>query len=139
MTATAVILAAGMGTRMKSARPKVLHEIAGRPMLRHLIAACEAAFDRIVVVIGPGMEAVAQAASPHASVVQRERLGTAHAALQAEHLFGEGEVTAIWLASAAAHTDGSECVTMSPLTCQIQRSDMAPDSDGTVPLLLIPG
>jgi bifunctional UDP-N-acetylglucosamine pyrophosphorylase/glucosamine-1-phosphate N-acetyltransferase len=96
MTATAVILAAGMGTRMKSARPKVLHEIAGRPMLRHLIAACEPVFDRIVVVTGPGMDDVAAAARPHASVVQRERLGTAHAALQAAELFGEGEVAVLY-------------------------------------------
>ncbi len=96
MTATAIILAAGMGTRMKSARPKVLHEIAGRPMLRHLIGACEAVFDRIVVVTGPAMEAVAEAASPHASVVQQERLGTAHAALQAAGLFGDGEVAVLY-------------------------------------------
>lgn len=96
MTATAVILAAGMGTRMKSARPKVLHEIAGRPMLRHLIAACEIAFERIVVVTGPGMEAVAAVAAPHASVVQQEQLGTAHAALQAAALFGEGDVAVLY-------------------------------------------
>ncbi len=96
MTATAIILAAGMGTRMKSARPKVLHDIAGRPMLRHLIAACEAAFERIVVVTGPGMEAVAEAARPHACVVQQERLGTAHAALQAADLFGTGDVAVLY-------------------------------------------
>ena len=58
MPATAVILAAGLGTRMKSALPKTLHKIAGRPMLRHLLASCEAVFDRIVVVVGPEMEAV---------------------------------------------------------------------------------
>ena len=57
MNATAVLLAAGFGTRMKSALPKALHPIAGRPMLRHLVGACEAAFDRIAVVVGPGMEA----------------------------------------------------------------------------------
>ncbi len=44
MHATAVILAAGLGTRMKSARPKALHKIAGRPMLRHLLDACEQVF-----------------------------------------------------------------------------------------------
>ena len=55
---------------MKSALPKALHRIAGRPMLNHLIASCEAVFDRIVVVVGPGMEAVARAAAPHATVVQ---------------------------------------------------------------------
>jgi bifunctional UDP-N-acetylglucosamine pyrophosphorylase/glucosamine-1-phosphate N-acetyltransferase len=82
-TAVAIILAAGLGTRMRSSLPKALHPIAGRPMLGHLIAACEAAFSRIVVVVGPGMEALERAAAPHATVVQAERLGTGHAALQA--------------------------------------------------------
>jgi bifunctional UDP-N-acetylglucosamine pyrophosphorylase / glucosamine-1-phosphate N-acetyltransferase len=53
MASTAVILAAGFGTRMKSSLPKTLHKIAGRSMLRHLLASCELAFDRIIVVIGP--------------------------------------------------------------------------------------
>ncbi|MBV8871051.1 MAG: bifunctional UDP-N-acetylglucosamine diphosphorylase/glucosamine-1-phosphate N-acetyltransferase GlmU [Acetobacteraceae bacterium] len=96
MPATAVILAAGIGSRMKSALPKALHPIAGRPMLRHLLATCEAVFDRIVVVVGPGMEAVAGAAAPHPSVVQAERLGTAHAARQAEAAFGDGEVAVLY-------------------------------------------
>ncbi len=96
MNATAVILAAGLGTRMKSKLAKVLHPIAGRPMLRHLLASAEAAFDRVVVVVGPGMEDVADAAAPHAAVVQRERLGTAHAALQAAHLFGDGDVAVLY-------------------------------------------
>lgn len=94
--ATAIILAAGLGTRMKSALPKALHPIAGRPMLRHLIASCEEAFDRVVVVLGPEMEALARVAQPHATVVQHERLGTAHAALQAEALFGNGEVAVLY-------------------------------------------
>ncbi len=94
--ATAVILAAGMGTRMRSALPKTLHRIAGRSMLRHLLASCEAVFDRIVVVIGPDMDAVAREAAPHTCVVQAERRGTAHAALQAAHLFGEGEVAVLY-------------------------------------------
>ncbi len=96
MSATAILLAAGLGTRMKSALPKVLHQVAGRPMLRHLITSCETVFDRIVVVVGPGMEAVSAGAAPHASVVQHERLGTAHAARQAEALFGEGEVAVLY-------------------------------------------
>ena len=96
MAATAVLLAAGMGTRMRSRLPKALHPIAGRPMLRHLIASCEAAFDRIVVVTGPGMEPVAKAAHPHASVVQTDRLGTAHAALQAADLLGDGDVAILY-------------------------------------------
>lgn len=93
---TAVILAAGLGTRMKSRLPKTLHPIAGRPMLRHLLASAEAVFDRIVVVIGPEMEAVGAAAKPHAVVVQHERLGTAHAARQAVTYFGTGEVAILY-------------------------------------------
>jgi bifunctional UDP-N-acetylglucosamine pyrophosphorylase / glucosamine-1-phosphate N-acetyltransferase len=96
MHATAVILAAGLGTRMKSALPKTLHRIAGRSMLRHLLASCEQVFDRIVVVVGPDMEAVQREAAPHATVVQQERLGTAHAALAAEASFGDGEVAILY-------------------------------------------
>jgi bifunctional UDP-N-acetylglucosamine pyrophosphorylase / glucosamine-1-phosphate N-acetyltransferase len=96
MPATAIILAAGFGTRMKSAMPKAMHPIAGRPMLRHLLASCEAAFDRIVVVVGPDMEALAALAAPHQVVVQTDRLGTAHAALQAVPHFGDGEVAVLY-------------------------------------------
>ena len=95
MSTTAVILAAGLGTRMKSALPKALHPIAGRPMLSHLLASAAEVFDRIVVVTGPGMEAVAVIAAPHATVIQHERLGTAHAALQAAPLFAEADEVAI--------------------------------------------
>jgi bifunctional UDP-N-acetylglucosamine pyrophosphorylase/glucosamine-1-phosphate N-acetyltransferase len=96
MQATAILLAAGLGTRMNSALPKTLHKIAGRSMLRHLLASCEAVFDRIVVVLGPGMEAVEQEAAPHACVIQHERIGTAHAALQAVEHFGTGEVAVLY-------------------------------------------
>jgi bifunctional UDP-N-acetylglucosamine pyrophosphorylase / glucosamine-1-phosphate N-acetyltransferase len=96
MPATAVILAAGLGRRMKSALPKALHPLAGRPMLRHLLASCEQVFDRIAVVVGPDMDAVQAVAAPHACVVQAERLGTAHAALQAAALFGTGEVAVLY-------------------------------------------
>jgi bifunctional UDP-N-acetylglucosamine pyrophosphorylase/glucosamine-1-phosphate N-acetyltransferase len=96
MQSTAVILAAGLGTRMKSAQPKTLHQIAGRSMLRHLLGSCEAVFDRIVVVLGPDMDAVAREAAPHPAVVQRDRLGTAHAALQAVEHFGDGEVAVLY-------------------------------------------
>ncbi len=94
--ATAIILAAGLGTRMKSALPKAMHPIAGRPMLAHLIESCSGVFARIVVVIGPDMPVLAQVAHPHPVVVQRERLGTAHAARQAADLFGEGEVAVLY-------------------------------------------
>jgi bifunctional UDP-N-acetylglucosamine pyrophosphorylase/glucosamine-1-phosphate N-acetyltransferase len=81
---------------MKSALPKAMHPIAGRPMLAHLIETAEAAFDRVVVVVGPGMEALAAVAAPHEVVVQQERLGTAHAALAAAEWFGEGDVAVLY-------------------------------------------
>ena len=82
----ALILAAGMGTRMKSALPKVMHPLAGRPMINHLMASLGAVpVDKAVVVIGPGpaMEAVAEAVAPAETAVQKEPLGTGHAALAA--------------------------------------------------------
>ena len=55
-----IVLAAGEGTRMRSSRPKVLHEIAGRPMLAHALAAVgEAGADDIAVVVGPDRDDVA--------------------------------------------------------------------------------
>jgi bifunctional UDP-N-acetylglucosamine pyrophosphorylase/glucosamine-1-phosphate N-acetyltransferase len=65
-------------------------------MLRHLLTSCEQVFDRIVVVVGPGMDAVRQEAAPHASVVQQERHGTAHAALVAADQFGDGDVAILY-------------------------------------------
>jgi len=96
MQATAVILAAGQGTRMKSALPKALHHIAGRTMLRHLLSSCEEVFDRIVIVVAPGADAVCREAAPHTCVVQQEQLGTAHAALVAAAEFGGGEVAVLY-------------------------------------------
>ncbi len=94
--ACAVILAAGLGTRMKSARPKAAHPIAGRPMLRHLIDAAERVFSTVVVVVGPGMDELARMAAPHATATQHDRLGTAHAALCAGDAFGSGEVAILF-------------------------------------------
>src|SRR5687768_13914423 len=84
----AVILAAGEGKRMRSDRPKVLHEIGRLPIIGHVLNGLRAAeMNRIAVVIGPGHEAVARivaAHAPEASVhVQPERRGTAHAVLSA--------------------------------------------------------
>ncbi len=88
---TAVVLAAGLGTRMKSARPKVLHEIGGRPLIGHVVATLAAMRpSRIVLVIGPEMDEVTAAAHaaaadvPITAVVQHERKGTAHAVLAAK-------------------------------------------------------
>ncbi len=94
----AILLAAGMGTRMRSALPKALHPLGGRPMLRHLLAAVERVFDTIIIVVGPGMENLARVAAPHAVVVQAERLGTAHAARMAAPLLRDyaGEVAVLY-------------------------------------------
>ena len=66
---TAIILAAGEGTRLNSARPKVLHEIAGQPMIRHVIdALCPLDPAETIVVLAPGMEAVGRAVAPAKTV-----------------------------------------------------------------------
>ena len=75
-----VILAAGKGTRMKSALPKVMHPIAGRPMLNWLIESAEKLGpQKIIVVTAPGMDDVQKAAAPHATVIQKEQNGTGDA------------------------------------------------------------
>ena len=84
----AVILAAGKGTRMGSDLPKVLHEVAGTPMIVHCIRAARGAgVGELVLVVGYGRELVAEAlAGSHADVglvVQAEQLGTGHAVIQA--------------------------------------------------------
>ncbi|HTN32937.1 MAG TPA: bifunctional UDP-N-acetylglucosamine diphosphorylase/glucosamine-1-phosphate N-acetyltransferase GlmU [Marinobacter sp.] len=80
-----VILAAGQGSRMKSALPKVLHAVAGRPMLHHVIAtATQLGADKIHTVIGHGADQVREltAEQPVNWVVQTEQLGTGHAVAQ---------------------------------------------------------
>ena len=82
-----IILAAGKGTRMKSDLHKVLHPIAGRPMLLHLIDSLDrAGATRRVVVVGAAGEQVERAVAATGVEIawQREQLGTAHAALQAK-------------------------------------------------------
>jgi bifunctional UDP-N-acetylglucosamine pyrophosphorylase/glucosamine-1-phosphate N-acetyltransferase len=79
-----VVLAAGKGTRMKSARPKVLHPVANRPMIRHVLdAVATLGPARTVVVLAPGMESVAAAAAPAETAIQSEQLGTGHAVMAA--------------------------------------------------------
>ncbi|MGH7068353.1 MAG: bifunctional UDP-N-acetylglucosamine diphosphorylase/glucosamine-1-phosphate N-acetyltransferase GlmU [Acetobacteraceae bacterium] len=96
MVGTAIILAAGLGTRMRSRAPKALLKLGGKPLLWHLLQSAGAAFERIVVVIGPEMPELAALAAPHAVVVQEERLGTAHAALTAAEKFGSGPVAVLY-------------------------------------------
>ena len=90
-----IVLAAGEGVRMRSARPKVLHELAGRSMLAHtLSAALEAAAGDVAVVVGPNADGVAAEAvkvAPRAKVVvQPERRGTADAVLAARGQIAQG-------------------------------------------------
>jgi bifunctional UDP-N-acetylglucosamine pyrophosphorylase/glucosamine-1-phosphate N-acetyltransferase len=97
----AIILAAGKGTRMKSALHKVLHPIAGRPMLQHLLASVdELGAARTVVVVGALGEQVRAAVGPLGveCVTQEPQLGTAHAVLQAEAALAgfEGDVLILY-------------------------------------------
>ncbi|HKI82860.1 MAG TPA: NTP transferase domain-containing protein [Candidatus Krumholzibacteria bacterium] len=87
MNATfAVVLAAGKGTRMKSDKAKVLHELADRPMLSHVLSALEElGVEETVVVVGHQADAVSEICREHAvqTVLQSEQLGTGHAVEQA--------------------------------------------------------
>jgi bifunctional UDP-N-acetylglucosamine pyrophosphorylase/glucosamine-1-phosphate N-acetyltransferase len=76
----AILLAAGQGTRMRSDLPKVLHRVAGRPMIGHVLDRLgELGCRPIVPVIGPGMEAVADAVRPWRAAIQPAPRGTADA------------------------------------------------------------
>jgi len=89
----AIILAAGKSTRMNSERPKVLHEICGRPMLGFVLSACRlAGVDKIVVVVGHGKREVMAAFSDDSDLVwveQTEQRGTGHAVLCAHESLKE--------------------------------------------------
>jgi len=88
MSLTAIILAAGKSTRMKSNRPKVLHEVCGKPMLHYILHACyQAGVQRSIVIVGHGKEQVVDAFSSDPRITwveQTEQLGTGHAARMAE-------------------------------------------------------
>lgn len=91
MPVSLIILAAGMGTRMNSDMPKVLHKVAAAPLLHHAMqAGASLAPEKVVVVTGHGAEAVAKAARAYDEtcdcVVQEPQLGTAHAVAQAAPL-----------------------------------------------------
>lgn len=88
MKITAILLAAGQGTRMKSALPKVLHPVAGKPMIAHALQAIQkSTTEKPVVVIGHGADEVKKYLSDSAqTVLQQPQLGTGHAVMQAEAL-----------------------------------------------------
>ncbi len=76
----AIVLAAGEGSRMRSTLPKVLHEIAGQPMIAHVLAALESLEpSATVIVLGEGMDAVAAVVAPAKTVVQHPPRGTGDA------------------------------------------------------------
>ena len=94
-----VMLAAGLGTRMKSDLPKVLHPLAGRPMIAHFLDTLAAlAPERVVVVIGDGMDSVARTVAPHPTVVQSPRAGTGHAVMAARAALADfdGDVLVVY-------------------------------------------
>ncbi|MBI5934974.1 MAG: bifunctional UDP-N-acetylglucosamine diphosphorylase/glucosamine-1-phosphate N-acetyltransferase GlmU [Chloroflexi bacterium] len=88
MKVTAILLAAGQGTRMKSDLPKVMHPVLGKPMIWHALEAVkQAASETPVVVVGHGAEKVTDYLGASArTAVQEEQLGTAHALMQAAPL-----------------------------------------------------
>lgn len=94
-SALAIVLAAGEGTRMKSDRPKALHEVAGRSMLGNVLSSATAAgVGRVAVIVGPDRDDVGAEARrfvPAADIfVQSERRGTAHAVLAARQAIAKG-------------------------------------------------
>jgi len=95
---TAVILAAGKGTRMKSSLPKVLHPVLGKPMVWHVLRAVRrAGASRIIAVVGYGADRVREALAGEGVefVHQDPPLGTGHAVMQAAPLLGDGEGTVL--------------------------------------------
>ena len=103
MALAAVVLAAGGGTRMRSDRPKALHEIGGVPMLRHVLASVgELSPDRIVVVAGRGWREVksfVSSVAPDAEIaLQPKQLGTGDAVSAARELLAgfDGHVVVLY-------------------------------------------
>ena len=98
MNIAAILLAAGQGTRMKSAKPKVMHALAGRPMILHLLDMVRSLDSmQSVVVVGPGMEEIGAAVAPVPTVLQQDRLGTAHAVAQARPVLKDFKGTVLVL------------------------------------------
>jgi len=94
MKSHAVVLAAGKGTRMKSDLAKVLHPLAGRPLLEHVLGQVGGLDPAtVVVVVGHQAERITEVATAHGArtVLQAEQLGTGHAVQQAEPLLAGQE------------------------------------------------
>lgn len=97
MICRALVLAAGHGTRMESQLPKMLHPLLGRPMLQWVVDACHAATDgEVTIVVGPEAADVRAGIEGELQfVVQEERLGTGHAAGQAEGALSDAELVLV--------------------------------------------
>ena len=96
----AIILAAGEAKRMRSARPKVLHPLCGRPLIAYPVGTAGALGARVVVVVGRAADEVREAVAPEIGasfVEQKERLGTGHAVLQAHVACGDAPGTVLVL------------------------------------------
>ena len=90
MEASALILAAGAGTRMKSSKPKVAHKILEKPLIRWVVdAAHGAGIESVVTVVGHGRELVEPLVEDTQVVVQEEQLGTAHAVKTAREVLAQ--------------------------------------------------
>lgn len=125
--AGAVVLAAGHGTRMRSVRPKVLHEVAGRPMVEHVVrTAIDAGLAPIVVVVGYGRDAVRSALGGLDVVFaeQHEQRGTGHAFQTALQAAGPDLGTTFVL-----NGDGP-LLRASTLKCMLKQHDQEADAQG---------
>lgn len=107
---TAVILAAGKGTRMRSKLPKVLHKVGGRPMLQHVLDAASAAgAGRKIVIVGHEAELVEEMVGGQGEIVlQAEQLGTGHAVMQTAKALQGFEGTVMILCGDTPLLDGGE-------------------------------
>jgi bifunctional UDP-N-acetylglucosamine pyrophosphorylase / glucosamine-1-phosphate N-acetyltransferase len=115
---TAIILAAGQGTRMKSKKPKVLHEILGRPMLAYLIDTLKAVgVEDIILVVGHQADRVQEAYKDHGVrfVVQEPQLGTGHAVQVAMAVMPADTGTVIVLCGDAPLISGESIATLQRL------------------------
>ena len=123
-----VVLAAGKGTRMKSDLPKVLHPLAGQPMIVHVLSAVAPLQpSRVAVVVGPDMENVGRAVAPVPTVVQTRQLGTADAVRAASEMLRDfvGDVIVLY--------GDTPLITTETMTRMVERR-AAPDNPAVVVL-----
>ena len=135
MPSAAIVLAAGAGTRMKSKKPKVAHEVMGKPLVHWVLdAARDAGIDRSVIVVGHGRDQVEPLVEGRGEiVVQTEQKGTGHAVNMCRDLLDgfEGSVVVLSGDSPLITSD-----TIHELIRSRERSGAAVASAGAAALLL---